>query len=313
MHYVGRVDWSFADTPAPDSPTASGLSRRVLVGPEQGATHTELAAGGLAPGGWIARHVHSFEEALYLLDGELVLELDRRVHRLVAGDYAIIPIGTLHTLVAPPGARPRWLSVNTPPRRPAGAGTPDTIYAPGPTAVAGLVAAAERPGSGPLGRYVGHYEGTPPQLEALAVSDPARGRAPAGMDTAILAYSGISVKMLVDRNLGADLLTMFTVDYEVGGAAQAHDHPFEETYFFLGGEVQAELDGIAYTLRAGDVVFAGVGSVHGFWNDGPDRVRWIETQAPQPPGRHAYRWEPTWRRIAHEGIEPWPMRAEERG
>jgi hypothetical protein len=45
------------------------------------------------------------------------------------------------------------------------------------------------------------------------------------MDTALLAYSGISVKMMVDRGLGAELLVMFMVDYEPGGAAQAHDHP----------------------------------------------------------------------------------------
>ena len=79
------------------------------------------------------------------------------------------------------------------------------------------------------------------------------------MDIAVLAYSGISVKMLVDRTFGADHVTMFTVDYEPGGAAQAHDHPFEEAYFFLAGEVEAELDGEPYTLRAGDIVFAGVG------------------------------------------------------
>ena len=84
------------------------------------------------------------------------------------------------------------------------------------------------------------------------------------MDTALLAYSGISVKMLVDRVFGADLLTMFTVDYEPGGAAQAHDHPFEETYFFLAGEVEAELDGTPTRSGPGDVVFAGVGSLHGF-------------------------------------------------
>ena len=98
-------------------------------------------------------------------------------------------------------------------------------------------AAAARPPFGdPTLRLVGHYDGTPPQLEALRVSDdPARGRAPAGMDTALLAYSGISVKMLVDRTFGADHVTMFTVDYELGGAAQAHDHPFEEAYFFLAG------------------------------------------------------------------------------
>ena len=138
------------------------------------------------------------------------------------------------------------------------------------------------------------------------MTDPARGRAPQGMDVALLAYSGISVKMLVDRAFGADYLTMFTVDYEVGGAAQAHDHPFEETYVFLAGTVQAELDGKPYTFGPGDVAFAPVGSIHGFWNDGPERVRWIETQAPQPPPRFAYRWEPSWAAVAERGVEAWP-------
>ena len=45
-----------------------------------------------------------------------------------------------------------------------------------------------------------------------------RGREAAGRDTALVVYCGISVKMLVDRVFGADLLTMFTVDYELGGA-----------------------------------------------------------------------------------------------
>ena len=96
--------------------------------------------------------------------------------------------------------------------------------------------------------------------------------------------------MLVDRVFGADLLTMFTVDYEPGGSAQQHDHPFEEAYFFLAGEVEAELDGTVYQIHAGDVVFSAVGGVHGFYNNGTEQVRWIETQAPQPPARHAYRW-----------------------
>ena len=121
------------------------------------------------------------------------------------------------------------------------------------------------------------------------------------MDTALVVYSGISVKMLVDRVFGADLLTMFTVDYEVGGSAQQHDHPFEECYVFLAGEVEAELDGEHHVLRPGDVVFAGVGSVHGFYNTGSERVRWLETQAPQPPTRHAYRWLQHWERFEREG------------
>jgi quercetin dioxygenase-like cupin family protein len=294
MHYVGRVDWSFATTPGPPSTTSSGLARHVLVGREQGAVHTELAVGALAPGGWLAPHVHSFEEALYVLDGELVLELDRRVHRLIRGDYAVMPVGLRHTLANTGHGQVRWLSLNSPQRLGPDAGRRDTFFE-GPPDLDALAAAARRPTRGdPTLRYVGHYEGTPPQLETLRIKDAARGRAPAGMDTALLAYSGISVKMLVDRPFGADLVTMFTVDYEPGGAAQAHDHPFEEAYFFLDGEIEAELDGQTYQLRAGDVVFAGVGSVHGFYNVGTQRVRWIETQAPQPPGRHAYRWVASW-------------------
>ena len=110
------------------------------------------------------------------------------------------------------------------------------------------------------------------------------------MRTALLVYSGISVKMMVDSDLGADLSTMFMVQYEHGGFAGAHDHPLEETYQILDGEVEAFFDGTAYQLGPGDVAWAGVGCVHEFRNIGSGRVRWLETQAPQPPPRHSYRF-----------------------
>jgi mannose-6-phosphate isomerase-like protein (cupin superfamily) len=44
----------------------------------------------------------------------------------------------------------------------------------------------------------------------------------------------------------------------------------------------------------GDVAFAGVGCVHEFSNPGPGIVRWLETQAPQPPARHSYRFARDW-------------------
>lgn len=296
MHYVGHVDWAFTEQPAPPTPTTAGLARLRIVGPAQGAIHTDLAVGSLAPGGWIAPHVHAFEEALYVLDGELLLDHGGRVHRLVSGDYALMPTALRHALGNTSAVPVRFLSLNSPQRLDPEGGRRDTFFEPAQDLVR-MDAAAERliPGD-PTSRLVGHYDGTPPQLEALRISDDARGRAPAGMDTALLAYSGISVRMLVDRAFGADHVTMFTVDYELGGAAQAHDHPFEEAYFFLAGEIEGELDGQHYTLRAGDVVFAGVGSVHGFYNVGTERVRWIETQAPQPPVRHSYRWVKSWER-----------------
>jgi len=297
MHSVGQIDWSFLDRPAPATATSSGLARLRIVGPDQGAVHTELAVVGLQTGGWLAPHVHSFEEALYVLSGELLLDLGGRVHRLVGGDFALIPTGLHHALGNTAAEPARLLSLNSPQRRDPSSPWRDTFFDPAQD-LARMDADAARPPFGdPTIRLVGHYDGTPPQLEALRVHDSARGRAPAGADTAILAYSGISVKMMVDRVFGADHVTMFTVDYELGGAAQAHDHPFEEAYVFLAGEVECEMDGQHYTFRPGDVAFAGVGSVHGFYNVGTERVRWIETQAPQPPARHSYRWVDAWKRL----------------
>ena len=301
--HVASVDWSFTDRPMQPSATSRGLSRLVIVGAEQGAVHTELAVGALSSGGWLQRHFHSFEEALYVLAGELLVEIDGHVHRLNAGDFTFMPVGMWHALGNAGAEQARWLSLNTPQRLAPDASRRDTFFAPQPFDLEAMAASAERPPLGdPRLRYVGHYDGTPPQAEALALTDPARGRRSAGRDTALVVYSGISVKMLVDRVFGAQLLTMFTVDYEPGGAAQVHDHPFEEAYFFLDGEIEAELDGSVHTIRAGDVVFAGVGETHGFFNSGSGRVRWIETQAPQPPERHSYRWVDDWKRF-EEGVD----------
>jgi quercetin dioxygenase-like cupin family protein len=300
MHHVGQIDWSFVERPAPSSPTASGLARLPLVGPAQGAIHTDLAAVAIRPGGWLAPHVHSFEETVYVLEGELLLRIAADVHRLVDGDYALIPTGVRHGLGNAGRAPVRFLSLSSPQRLGPDAGRKDTFFEPAED-LAALDAAARRPPFGdPTLRLVGHYAGTGPQLETLRIKDAARGRASAGRDTALVVYSGISVKMLVDHQFGADHVTMFTVDYEIGGAAQAHDHPFEEAYVFLAGEVEGELDGQRYTFRPGDVAFAPTGCVHGFYNTGSERVRWLETQAPQPPARHSYRWVRDWERYEEE-------------
>lgn len=112
--------------------------------------------------------------------------------------------------------------------------------------------------------------------------------------TTVLVYSGISVKMMVDSDLGAHLQTMFMVRYEPGGVAGTHDHPLEETYLILEGEVEATFDGQPYRLAPGDIAWAGVGCVHGFANPTGAPVRWLETQAPQPPSRHSYRFTRDW-------------------
>jgi mannose-6-phosphate isomerase-like protein (cupin superfamily) len=120
----------------------------------------------------------------------------------------------------------------------------------------------------------------------------------ASMRTALLVYSGITVKMMVDSDLGAFLSTMFMVQYEPGGFAGAHDHPLEETYLILEGMTDAVFDGEQYRLEPGDVAWAGVGCIHEFSNPGDGIVRWLETQAPQPPARHSYRFGRDWTYLA---------------
>ena len=73
----------------------------------------------------------------------------------------------------------------------------------------------------------------------------------ASMATAALAYSGITVKMLVDKRLDAQLQTMFMVAYQPGAVAHPHDHPFEESYLMLEGDVDVVADGDALHAASG--------------------------------------------------------------
>lgn len=123
------------------------------------------------------------------------------------------------------------------------------------------------------------------------------------MRTALLVYSGISLKMMVDSDLGANLSAMFMVQYEHDGLASPHDHPLEEVYQVLDGEVLATFDGEDVLLGEGDIAWAGVGCVHAFRATGAP-VRWLETQAPQMPARHAYRFARDWEYLANELEQP---------
>jgi quercetin dioxygenase-like cupin family protein len=118
------------------------------------------------------------------------------------------------------------------------------------------------------------------------------------MATAVLAYSGIAVKMLVDQRLDAQLHTMFMVDYQPEACANPHDHPFEESYYILEGEVDVVANGDRYALRPGDAFWTGTGCVHAFYETQGRRVVWLETSAPGPPPRHSYRHERDWSYLA---------------
>lgn len=292
MIHVTSWDYSFEDD-GRDGPVP-GYAHRTLVDRSMGAIHTDLGLARLSDGARTPWHVHSFEQSSYVLQGRPIVDLGHERYQLEPGDFVLFPVGTPHAWSVTAGDAV-WLELGSP----QATGRPDdTVLLAEPSTGDRDPPALRPPFGDPTLRCVGHYAGTDSQLEALTLQDPARGRATAGMDTALLAYSGITVKMMVDPGLGSYLTTMFMVDYEPGGAAQVHDHPFEEAYFFLQGEIEGDIDGEVRTFRAGEILFCGVGVLHGFFNTSGGHVRWIETQAPQPPRRHSYRWPSHWAHLA---------------
>jgi quercetin dioxygenase-like cupin family protein len=271
------------------APAAGAGSSRWSIVDESTAVHTSFGVCALEPGGATPGQVASYEESFFVLDGEPVLHTGEGAVVLQPGDYGMLPVGVPRAWENRGESAARWAEMLAPqPRRRFGG---DSYQVPVPTGVDPIRVDVRDPRTRRFGHVEpAHMDPGKQSQDLLAVS--------ASMRTALLVYSGITVKMMVDSDLGAVLATMFMVQYEPDGVAGRHDHPFEETYFFLEGEAEAEFDGATYRLGPGDAAFAGVGCVHGFRNAGSGPLRWLETQAPQPPGRHSYRFARDWEYLA---------------
>ena len=270
-----------------------GLTRAVLIGGYTGATHTGLTLIELEDG-YVDSHLHSYETSFYVLSGEPVLYLDGRGVKLEADACGAIPVGVPHAWRS--DGRSRWIEMASP--RPRGPDQPpDTFFLGGaPTAPADELDLRD-----PRNRNFFHLSEADMDVHRLAEgSKVTTPTVSASMATAALLYSGITVKMLVDKRLDAQLHTMFMVGYKPGAVAHPHDHPFEESYVILEGEVDVVGDDDRYTLHPGDVFWTGVGCVHAFYETQGGTVKWLETSAPAPPDRHSYRFERDWDYLAEK-------------
>ena len=269
---------------------SKSFSRCSVVDASVGSVHMGVGLCALKAGGRIDTHLHSFEESFYVLEGEPTLVLDGRGYPLVPGACGLVPVGVQHAWLGPAKGTATWIDMMAPQPRPEG-GEEDTYFL-GPLPKVEMTDLDIRD---PRSRYFFRMAEDDIVVDKLKIG--ARADAPkvsASMNTALLAYSGIALKMLVDKRLDAQLHTMFMVEYQPGGVAQPHDHPMEETYVILDGQVDAVGDGKRYTLRKGDVFWTGVGSVHAFYNTSKRTVRWLETQSPPLPDRHGYRFSRDW-------------------
>jgi quercetin dioxygenase-like cupin family protein len=284
-HIVKRADEMAFETPHEFDGRSSEFTADPVVSEAAGSVQMGFRVCRLDPGGRVDAHIHSYEESFFVIDGDLVVDTAEGSYAATTGDYGLFPVAAPHGLRNLSDQPVTFAEMQAPmPRERFGFDT----YFVDPLTEVGPEAIDVRD---PRTRSFGHIdpENMDPDQQTqdrLALS--------ASMRTALLVYSGITVKMMIDSDLGADLSTMFMVQYVPGGFAGAHDHPLEEAYLFLEGEVEAKFDGVTYELGPGDVAWAGVGCVHEFRNIGDGIVRWLETQAPQPPPRHSYRFQRDW-------------------
>ena len=284
-HVVRRQDEITPRAGAGWAASATGYRCEAVVGEDQRAVHTGFVSCELDAGGALPSHVHSFEESFFVVEGTGIVETTDGSVRVSPGDYGVLAVGLPHRWRNDAERSVRWVEMRAP--TPRAAHQDDTFVVPDPPYAEAVPVDVRDPRSRWLGNITpAHMDVGRQSQDLLAVS--------ASMRTALLVYSGITVKMMVDPDLGARLSSMFMVQYAPDGVAGAHDHPFEETYYFLEGEAEATFDGERYRLGPGDVAWAGVGCQHSFRNLGDGPLRWLETQAPQPPSRHSYRFARDW-------------------
>jgi quercetin dioxygenase-like cupin family protein len=268
-----------------------GLTTCRFVGGTFGSTHMALTLVSLVDGE-VDEHVHSFESSFYVLEGEPVLYLNGRGVALKPGACGVLPVGASHAFRT--SGRGLWLEMAAPRPRTDGS---DTFFLGRAPEGAAEALDVRDPRNANLFLLTEGEMDLDRLKRGMALAAPTVS---ASMATAVLAYSGIAVKMLVDQRLDAQLHTMFMVSYQPGALVHPHDHPFEESYYILEGQVDVVADGGRYTLRPGDVFWTATGCVHAFYETQGAPVRWLETSAPGPPARHSYRHERDWEYLAEQ-------------
>jgi quercetin dioxygenase-like cupin family protein len=91
-----------------------GVFLKWMIDENLGARHHRLLFIEYQPGVSIAPHDHTFEEAYFILSGEVEGTLDGRTYRATAGDVLWTSVGCVHTFVNKSTEPVRWLETFSP-------------------------------------------------------------------------------------------------------------------------------------------------------------------------------------------------------
>jgi mannose-6-phosphate isomerase-like protein (cupin superfamily) len=278
MHQVSRIDQAAAHVPEIYRKNSTGFRRSTYVDQSVGSVHMGTSICYLDPSGSIETHVHSFEETFYILEGNVIVQIDEKAYTLVPGHFGLIGTGMKHGWRGVGSQPARWLEMQSPQPRPI-EHSRDTFFIGGDISTQ----AAPPDLADGVNKVLGYFDES--QLPQPGGKSEMEGFNPT---------TGVAIKMFVDRSFGAIHQSLFLIQYMPGAKIDPHDHTFEESYLIVSGQVRATADSKIYDLGAGDVIWTSVGCIHSFANVGTQPVRWIETQAPLPPAKEVFRFERDW-------------------
>ena len=239
------------------------------------------------PAGWEGPplHHHDFDEAFYVLEGELTFQVGESLITARRGEFAFAPRGVPHTLAERSGAAARYALVCTP------AGFEryfDRI-------------AAERGGVEPSAESLLPVPETtvvgPRIAERSAVQEPAAPGERARINV-----------LLRGSDSGGHVAVM---DNAIGAGAQGpplHHHDFDEAFYILDGELTFQLGDELHTQRRGELAFAPRGVHHTFTNRSGADARMLLVCTPAGFERYFDRMAAKAAGVEPrpDALEPWP-------
>jgi quercetin dioxygenase-like cupin family protein len=221
----------------------------VLLRSEQTADQLGVVVN-TVPAGWSGPplHHHDFDEAFYVLAGELTFQLGEERRRAGPGALAFAPRGSVHTLANHGETDARYLLVITP------------------------------------GGFERYFAGDTPYPETIVVGPQIDPAAPVGEP--IAAPDG-RIRVLLHGEQSGGVVSVMDNDVPADARGPfLHTHEFAETFCVTEGELTFQLDDELVTFGAGEVAYAPPGVPHTFTNRSGAPARFVLVCTPAGFERH---------------------------
>ena len=88
--------------------------------------------------------------------------------------------------------------------------------------------------------------------------------------------------LLENANTGIKNMSMLRSEFEIGGYADLHTHPFEQAYYILKGKALVTIGKDQYKVKAGDSMIFPANVEHGIKNIGKAPMWLIAVNSPHP-------------------------------